>query len=135
LGSCQNCPIFIASKQSVLSKRKGGMYYMSIRKMRSMTTRRFDLEKLPDTIELSLIACEFKPDKDGKECLFSLWINREKEQITQKYTGWHMGKLSEALETLKLDDLNKLKGKWILMSKEQFPPGHPRLIPTKILEK
>lgn len=133
LGSCQNCPIFKANNQSVLSKIKGGMYYMSIKKMRNMTTRRFDLEQLPDEIELQLLDYQFREDKNGRDCLYVTFVNRADENLTQKYTGWHMGAIVEALETLKLDDLSKLRGKWLLMTKEQFPPGHPRLIPKKVL--
>lgn len=106
---------------------------MSIKKMRGMTTRRFDLEQLPDEIELQLLDYQFREDKNGRECLYVTFVNREGENLTQKYTGWHMGAIVEALEILKLDDLSKLRGKWILMVKEQFPPGHPRLIPKKVL--
>jgi len=108
---------------------------MSIEKLRGMTSRRFQLEELPEKIELQVKSFEFKTDTQGREGCFVHLETRDGEELTQKFTSMHIIDLADALEKLDFKEgLSTAIGKWMLWKKKPYRMGNPRLIPTKVLK-
>lgn len=108
---------------------------MSIEKLRSMASKRFQLSELPEKIELCIKNYEFKADSQGREGCFLHLVTRDGEELTQKFTSMHIDDLAEALEKLGFKDgIPAAIGKWLLWEQKTYRIGNPRLIPKKVLK-
>lgn len=107
---------------------------MSIKKLREMSSKRFQLSELPEKIELRVKSYEFKEDSQGREGCFVHLETRDGEELTQKFTSMHIMDLAEALEKLGFKSIEDATGKWLLWEQKTYRIGNPRLIPRKILK-
>jgi len=108
---------------------------MSLEELKKRVKERLELDQLPETVIAKLISYEFRTDKQGRECLYINLITKDGKEITQKYTDFHLGKLIEAMDKLKLVALDQLKGQFYRWKTVTFRIGNPRLIPVEKQEK
>lgn len=103
---------------------------MSLETLRKKAKKRIELDQLPESLVAKLTEWQFKEDSRGRECLYVTLITKEGEQLTQKYTDFHLSYLIENLEKLGVTSIDDIKNKWIIWHKTTFRIGNPRLLPT-----